>query len=101
MSTKTNAIKKLDIKDVYLDFPSTLIKIGRETGQKKWLGSVSKECDVSAVIVNKWGKKAPNVVAIIYAYLKEYNLTFEELVQEVKVNKTKTRIKVDKNGTEN
>jgi len=93
MSTKKNNVKKLDIKEVFLDFPSTLIKIAYETGEKKLLGSVSKECGVSVVIVNKWQKKAPNIVGIIYAYLKEYDLSFEELVKEVNVkkkSKTKT-----------
>jgi antitoxin component HigA of HigAB toxin-antitoxin module len=93
MSTKKNEVKKLDIKDVFLDFPSTLIKISYETGQKKLLGSVSKECGVSVVIVKQWEKKAPNIVAIIHAYLKEYNLTFEELVKEVKTYQPKTKVK--------
>jgi hypothetical protein len=91
MSTKKNAVKKLDIKDVCLDFPSTLIKIGYETGQKKLLGSVSEECGVSLVIVKQWERKAPNIVAIIHAYLKEYNLTFEELVKEVKPVKSRAK----------
>jgi hypothetical protein len=89
MSTKKNVVKKLNIVDVFLDFPSTLIKIGYESGEKKLLGSVSEECDVSLVIVKKWETKAPNIVAIIHAYLKEYNLTFEELVKEVKKTKKK------------
>lgn len=87
MSTKKNVVKKLDVKDVFLDFPSTLIKIGYESGQKKLLGSISEECGVSVVIVNKWQKKAPNIVGIIHAYLKEYDLSFEELVKEVNVKK--------------
>ena len=91
MSSKKNVVKKLNIKDVFLDFPSTLIKIGYETGQKKLLGSVSEECGVSVVIVKQWEKKAPNIVAIIHAYLQEYNLTFEELVKEVKTSKSKVK----------
>jgi hypothetical protein len=95
MSTKKNDVKKLNIKDVFLDFPSTLIKIGYETGEKKLLGSVSKECGVSNVIVKQWETKAPNIVAIIHAYLKEYNLSFEELVKEVNVKKTKSKTKTN------
>ena len=93
MSAKKSVVKKLKIKDVFLDFPSTLIKIGYETGEKKLLGSVSEECGVSPVIVKKWERKAPNIVAIIHAYLKEYNLSFEELVKEVNVKKTKAKAK--------
>ena len=88
MSTKKNDVKKLDIKDVFLDFPSAIIKIGYDTGQKKLLGSVAQECGVSLVIVKQWETKAPNILAIIHAYLKEYNLSFEELVKEVNLKKT-------------
>ena len=95
MSAKKSVVKKLKIKDVFLDFPSTLIKIGYETGEKKLLGSVSQECGVSPVIVKKWERKAPNIVAIIHAYLKEYNLSFEELVKEVNVKKTKAKTKIN------
>ena len=91
MSTKKNVVKKLDIKDVFLDFPSTLIKISYESGEKKLLGSISEECGVSVVIVKQWQTKAPNIVGLIHAYLKEYNLTFEELVKEVNVKKTKAK----------
>jgi hypothetical protein len=94
MSTKKNEVKKLDIKDVFLDFPSAVIKIGYDTGEKKLLGSVAQECGVSLVIVKQWERKAPNILAIIYAYLKEYNLSFEELVKEVNVKKkSKTKTK--------
>lgn len=94
MSTKKNEVKKLDIKDVFLDFPSAVIKIGYDTGEKKLLGSVAQECGVSLVIVKQWETKAPNILAIIYAYLKEYNLSFEELVKEVSVKKkSKTKTK--------
>ena len=95
MSTKKNDFKKLDIKDVFLDFPSAVIKIRYNTGEKKLLGSVAQECGVSLVIVKQWETKAPNIVAIIHAYLKEYNLSFEELVKEVNVKKTKTKTKTN------
>ena len=83
MALVKEEVEKLEIKDVYIDFPSTLLKIGAETGKKKLLGSVHKECGVSIVIVKQWETKAPNVLSVICAYMKKYNLKFEDLVKEV------------------
>lgn len=78
MSAK-NPITK---KEVFLDFPSALI-ILRDRGVKKTLGSVSEEGGFSRVALGKWQKKAPAVVGLIYHFLKENELTFEDLVKEV------------------
>jgi len=87
MSSQKEEVEKLEIKDVYIDFPSALLKIGLETGKKKLLGSVHKECDVSVVIVKQWETKAPNIVAILNAFMKKYGLSWDELVKEVESKK--------------
>lgn len=87
MSSQKEEVEKLEIKDVYIDFPSTLLKIGLDNGKKKLLGSVHKECGVSIVIVKQWETKAPNVLSVIYAYMKKYGLQFEDLVKEVESKK--------------
>jgi hypothetical protein len=90
MSLKKDVVKKLEIKDVYLDFPSVMAKISFATGiagLKKPIGSVSEECGVSKVIVKQWESKAPNIVAILHAYMKKYDLEWSDLVKEVKSKK--------------
>lgn len=77
------SIEKEGKKKVFLDFRSALLKLERERGIKKTLGSVSEESGFSRVSVCAWGKEAPAVVGVIYNFLKDNDLQFEDLVKEV------------------
>lgn len=84
MSAKNETAEKQEKKKVFIDFPSALMKLKREMGVKKTLGSVAEESGFSRVSVKNWETEAPPVVAVIYYFLKDNpGLTFEDLVKEV------------------
>ena len=68
---------------VFIDFKSALLKLEREKGIKKTLTSIANESGFHLVTINQLGKKAPDVLGLIYNFLKDYNLDFFDLVKEV------------------
>lgn len=83
INIKKMSSKKEVKKKVFLDFRSALLKLERERGIKKNLGSISDESGFSRVAICAWGKEAPAVVGVIYGFLKENNLEFNDLVKEI------------------
>lgn len=80
-------LKKVDImsdtkqKEVYLDFDGA-IKILQERGRKINLKETAKEIGYTDEGMFYMRKKAPKSVAMVFKYLKDNMLTFEDLVKE-------------------
>lgn len=71
---------KVEKAPVFLDFDSHINKLKGE-GIKKQFKEISKDVGFSVMTINAWREEAPEVVTMIYHYLKENDLTFEEFVK--------------------
>lgn len=80
---KTRVVKKIEGKnEVFLDFKSALAKLKIERNINRPIGSISDEMGVSRNAVLTYEQRAPTVVKIIYHFLKDNDLKFEDLVKE-------------------
>jgi hypothetical protein len=70
-------------KKVLLDFKSILIKLEQEKGIKLTLSAFAEQNGFNRMSITKMGKKAPDVVGLLYNFLKDYNLDFFDVVKEV------------------
>jgi hypothetical protein len=68
-------------KEVYLDFDG-VIKELRNRGRQVNLESTAKEIGYTEPGLRKLRNKAPKSVAMVYNYLKDNMLEFEDLVKE-------------------
>lgn len=69
-------------KEVILDFNGT-IEILRGRGKKVTLDSTAREIGYTYSSLVNLRKKAPKSVAVVFKYLKDNNLKFEDLVKEM------------------
>lgn len=74
--------KKQD-KQVFLDFRSVLLQLNREKGIKINFSGLSEETGFTRQAILKWEKEAPPIVSMIFHFIKEHDLKFEDLVKEV------------------
>lgn len=70
-------------KKVLLDFKSVLIKLEQEKGVKLTLSALAEQNGFNRMSITSMGKKAPDVVGLLYNFLKDYNLDFFDVVKEV------------------
>ena len=68
-------------KEVYLDFEGTIKEL-RNRGRQVNLESTAKEIGYTEPGLRKLRNKAPKSVAMVYKYLKDNMLEFEDLVKE-------------------
>lgn len=86
MSAKADvSVEKQKRNDVYLDFHNVISKLKRERAIDKRLGDIGSEMGLSNTSMTNLLAKAPNTVAKIYYFLKDNNLSFEDLVKEIEV----------------
>lgn len=71
---------KVTKKPVRLDFSGAL-SILEKRGVKKDLKVVAAEIGFSTVSIHQWKFHAPEIVAMIYHFLKDNHITFEEFVK--------------------
>jgi predicted regulator of amino acid metabolism with ACT domain len=84
-SSKTKRCK-LDKTPVKLDFAG-VIKILEKRGVKKNQKTIANEVGFSVVSVGQWNKEAPEIVTMIYHFLKDNHIDFEEFVKEIHTEK--------------
>lgn len=72
--------------DVFLDFKG-VIKILKDRGVSKTLGDISAETGNSLRTLDYQKKRAAPIVKMIYHFMKENDLRFEDLVKEVESKK--------------
>lgn len=72
--------------DVFLDF-NGVIKIFKDRGVAKTLGNISEETGNSLRTLDYQKKRAAPIVKMIFHFLKENDLKFEDLVKEVESKK--------------
>ena len=77
MSVKNNGLEK----EIYLDFDGA-IEILKSRGRKVNLKTTSEEFGYTTVGIAKLKNKAPKSIEMLYKYLKENMLKFEDLVKE-------------------
>ena len=68
-------------REIYLDFKGA-IDILRSRGEKINIKETAKKIGYSEVGMMNVRRKAPKQIEMLYNYLKDNNLTFEELVKE-------------------
>jgi hypothetical protein len=68
-------------KEVYLDFEGAIKEL-RNRGRQVNLESTAKEIGYTEPGLRKLRNKAPKSVAMVYKYLKDNMLEFEDLVKE-------------------
>jgi hypothetical protein len=68
-------------KEVYLDFDGAIKEL-RNRGRQVNLESTAKEIGYTEPGLRKLRNKAPKSVAMVYKYLKDNMLEFEDLVKE-------------------
>ena len=68
-------------KEVYLDFEGAIKEL-RNRGRQVNLESTAKEIGYTEPGLRKLRNKAPKSVAMVYKYLKDNSLEFEDLVKE-------------------
>lgn len=73
--------KKSKKKKVYIDTRGVFAKIKRETGKKITAKSFCEEYGFSTPTITKWNSEAPNTISVLYVFLKQHNLKFEDLVK--------------------
>lgn len=75
---------KIEKTDVFLDFKNVVAIMGKR-GVVKNQKDIAKEVGFSTVSVGQWSRQAPEVVSMIYHFLKDNHLKFEDLVKECTV----------------
>lgn len=68
-------------KEIYLDFEGA-IEILKSRGRKVSKKETAEEIGYTEPGMSKLRKKAPKSVAMVFKYLKDNMLTFEDLVKE-------------------
>jgi hypothetical protein len=68
-------------KEVYLDFEGTIKEL-RNRGRQVNLESTANDIGYTEPGLRKLRNKAPKSVAMVYKYLKDNMLEFEDLVKE-------------------
>jgi hypothetical protein len=68
-------------KEVYLDFEGAIKEL-RNRGRQVNLESTAKDIGYTEPGLRKLRNKAPKSVAMVYKYLKDNMLEFEDLVKE-------------------
>ena len=81
MSKNEESSDMLEIKDVYFDFDG-VTKIALSRGVLKTDKSLAKEIGYSGVGFEKLKVKAPQAVAVLFAFLKANDLKLEDVVKE-------------------
>jgi hypothetical protein len=71
---------KIDRPSVYLDFKGA-IKLLEKGGVKKDLKTIATDIGFSTVSVGQWQKEAPEVVTMLFHFLKDNCITFEQFVK--------------------
>ena len=69
-------------KKVFIDMKTAFSKIKRETGERITSKSFAEKKQIHPITVLAWGKEAPRVVAILWEFLNEYDMKFEDLVKK-------------------
>ena len=82
MSELKNKRCKVDKTDVYLDFRGAINILGKRGSVVKNV-EISKNVGFSGTSLSKWNRCAPEVVSMIYHFLKDNDLRFEQFVKEV------------------
>lgn len=99
MSLEKNKRCKVDKTPVFLDFDN-VVEIMFKRGIKIELKDISKEVGFSTVSIGKWKKEAPEVVTMIYHFLNDNSLNFEDLIKPLMISSvTSKRCKIDKMAT--
>jgi hypothetical protein len=80
MNLKNN-ITEIKEKEVYLDFDGAINEL-RRRGRQVNLESTAKEIGYTEPGLRKLRNKAPKSVEMLYKYLKENMLRFEDVVKE-------------------
>lgn len=69
-------------KATHIDFDGVIV-ICKDRGVKKTIRSIAKETGFAVTGINKLRKTSPKAVTMLYHFLKENDLKFEDVVKEV------------------
>lgn len=79
-------MKKNDLvqseKVVVVDLNGVFTKVSRQRGAKMNAVQFAKEYDLTNITVHAWNKEAPKAIRVLFKFLKDNNLKFEDVVKE-------------------